>query len=175
MDRASAIPGLLSRGPQVRVLPGAPFPKQFAHFDRRTNRRRTQIEKRDRSCECAPHFAHSISQAFPRARNPCGNAVLKPRVSRPRPTMAGCRRRPARAYRTASRLASSAVCATNAFGMGIDRPDIEAEGSRDVCPLFIDTPLVWADHPRCPSGGVGAWRSIGAATAVPADVARGIG
>src|SRR5258705_3608110 len=32
------------------------------------------------------------------------------------------------------------VCATNAFGMGIDRPDIEAEGSRDVCPLFIDTP-----------------------------------
>jgi hypothetical protein len=68
------------------------------------------------------------------------------------------------------------VCATNAFGMGIDRPDIEAEGSRDVCPLFIDTPLVWADHPRCPSGGVGAaWRSIGAATAVPADVARGIG
>jgi len=33
--------------------------------------------------------------------------VLKPRVSRPRPTMAGCRRRPARAYRTASRLASS--------------------------------------------------------------------
>ena len=67
------------------------------------------------------------------------------------------------------------VCATNAFGMGIDRPDIEAEGSRDVCPLFIDTPVVWADHPRCASGGVGAWRSIGAATAVPADVARGIG
>ncbi len=67
------------------------------------------------------------------------------------------------------------VCATNAFGMGIDRPDIEAEGSRNVCPLFIDTPVVWADHPRCASGGVGAWRSIGAATAVPADVARGIG
>ena len=58
--------------------------------------------------------------------------------------------------------------------MGIDRPDIEAEGLREVCPLFIDTPLVWADHPRYPSGGVGAWRSIGAATAVPADVARGI-
>ena len=24
--------GLLSRGSQVRVLPGAPFPKEFAHF-----------------------------------------------------------------------------------------------------------------------------------------------
>ena len=39
----------------------------------------------------------------------------------------------------------------------------------------LTRPVVWADHPRCASGGVGAWRSIGAATAVPAEVARGIG
>ncbi|PYR75460.1 MAG: hypothetical protein DMF87_20590 [Acidobacteria bacterium] len=67
------------------------------------------------------------------------------------------------------------VCATNAFGMGIDRTDIEAEGSRDVCPLFIDTPRRVGGSSALCVGGVGAWRSIGAATAVPADVARGIG
>jgi len=68
------------------------------------------------------------------------------------------------------------VCATNAFGMGIDRPDIEAEGSRNVCPLFIDTPRrVGGSSALCVggsggvaqrrcgdgcSGGRGAWDRI---------------
>src|ERR1035437_7020579 len=46
---------LLSRGSQVRVLPGAPFPKEFADFARKKNRRRSFIEQSDRSGECAPH------------------------------------------------------------------------------------------------------------------------
>ena len=66
--------GLLSRGSQVRVLSGAPFPKEFAHFDRDEISRRTQIEKSDRSCECAPHFAHSISRAFLRV---CRSSITR--------------------------------------------------------------------------------------------------
>jgi hypothetical protein len=34
LDKGDVITELLSRGPQVRVLPGAPFPKEFASLDR---------------------------------------------------------------------------------------------------------------------------------------------
>jgi hypothetical protein len=36
---------LLSRGPQVRVLPGAPFPKEFASLDREEISRRHKSKK----------------------------------------------------------------------------------------------------------------------------------
>ena len=62
----------------------------------------------------------------------------------------------------------------------VQRPDrqgdcVDGRTSETCVRYSLTRPVVWADHPRCASGGVGAWRSIGAATAVPADVARGIG
>ena len=60
MGNLDVITELLSRGPQVRVLPGAPFPKDFADSDRREIFRRMQIEKSDRSREFAQQLADAI-------------------------------------------------------------------------------------------------------------------
>src|SRR5258706_14474473 len=57
-------PGLLSRGSQVRVLPGALFPKEFADFRSKENRWRMQIEQSDQSGEFAPHLASFRTHAF---------------------------------------------------------------------------------------------------------------
>jgi hypothetical protein len=65
LDKGLVITELLSRGSQVRALPGAPFPKEFADFDRQENLRRMQIEKSDRYGKSAPQVAHSISGVFP--------------------------------------------------------------------------------------------------------------
>jgi hypothetical protein len=47
--------GLLSRGSQVRVLPGALFSEEFADFAPKNISGRTHIEQSDRSGEFAPH------------------------------------------------------------------------------------------------------------------------
>ena len=47
---------LLSRGSQVRALPGAPFPKEFADFSLRENRWRMFIEQSDQSRKFAPQL-----------------------------------------------------------------------------------------------------------------------
>jgi hypothetical protein len=54
LDKGLAITELLSRGSKVRVVPGAPIPKEFASSARRKIFRRTQIEQSDQSCEFAP-------------------------------------------------------------------------------------------------------------------------
>ncbi len=58
--------GLLSRGSQVRVLAGAPFPKEIADSVFRKNARRMSGEKSDRLRKFAPELACSISRAIPR-------------------------------------------------------------------------------------------------------------
>ena len=50
--------GLLSRGYRVRVAAGAPFPKEFADFDRENILGRAHIEQSDRSGEFTPELAH---------------------------------------------------------------------------------------------------------------------
>src|SRR5688500_12750243 len=52
-DKGLVITELLSRGSQVRVLPGAPIPKESASSALREIFQRTQIEQSDQSCEFA--------------------------------------------------------------------------------------------------------------------------
>ena len=59
--------GLLNRGSQVRALPGAPFPKEFANFLQQEILRRSFIEESDRSCEFAPQLRECAIGAFPSA------------------------------------------------------------------------------------------------------------
>ena len=57
--------GLLSRGSQVRILPGVPFPKENSDFGSQKNRRRMFTEQSDQSGEFAPELPHSTFLAFP--------------------------------------------------------------------------------------------------------------
>jgi hypothetical protein len=57
---------LLSRGSQVRVLPGAPFPKQFGNSSDNRIRGRSFSEKNDRSREFTPQLPYSRFLEFPR-------------------------------------------------------------------------------------------------------------
>ena len=55
---------LLNRGSQVRVLAGAPFPKEFADFDYKKIDRQMFINKNDQSDDFWPELGGSFLSVF---------------------------------------------------------------------------------------------------------------